>query len=83
MPQVSLYVDEQTMEALRKSAASEGVSLSRHVANRLKGAARCATLSGLPEGLLENLYGCLSADDSFKRPDQIGFEHDAARLAFE
>lgn len=83
MPQVSLYVDEPTMDALRKDAAKEGVSLSRHVANRLKTGGRCATPSGLPEGLLASLYGSLADDDSFVRPDQPAFELDAPRTTFE
>ena len=83
MPQVSLYVDEPLMEALRAGAANEGVSLSKHVASRLTSGSRCATPSGLPEGYLESLYGCLADDDTFTRPDQVGFSHDAPRLAFD
>ena len=83
MPQVSLYVDEATMKALRQEAASEGVSLSRHVATRLQNASRMTTTSGLPEELLEKLYGCLAQDDSFKRPEQAGFSLDAPRLTFD
>ena len=82
MPQVSLYVDEPLMKSLREEAASEGVSLSKHVAERLKNGSRCATPSGLPDGCLEKLYGCLADDDSFARPEQPGFSHDASRLAF-
>ena len=83
MPQVSLYVDESLMKALRAEAASEGVSLSKHVAKRLTSAGRCATASGLPDGYLEKLYGCLADDDAFERPEQPGFALDAPRLAFD
>ena len=83
MPQVSLYVDEPTMETLRSEADREGVSLSRYVASRLKSTGRCTTPSGLPDGFLDSLYGCLSDDDSFVRPVQPDFTLDAPRLAFE
>lgn len=82
MPQVSLYVDEPLMKALREEAASEGVSLSKHVAERLRNGSRCATASGLPAGYLEKLYGCLADDDTFARPEQPMLSHDASRLAF-
>ena len=83
MPQVSLYVDEQLMSELRAEAASEGLSLSRHVAQRLREGSRCATPSGLPDGYLDKLYGCLSDDDSLKRPDQLDYSADAPRLVLE
>ncbi|MBQ6391753.1 MAG: hypothetical protein IJH88_09095 [Eggerthellaceae bacterium] len=83
MPQVSLYVDESLMKTLRAEAASEGISLSKHVARRLTNASRCATASGLPDGYLETLYGCLIDDDTFTRPEQPRFSLDASRLAFD
>ena len=86
MPQVSLYVEEGLMDELRSSASREGVSLSKHVARRLReGKAsyqgRCNTPSGLPEGYFERLYGCVD-DETFARPSQPGFDLDAPRLAF-
>lgn len=83
MPQVSLYVDDETMGKLRQDAKREGVSLSRHVVSRLKATGRCDTPSGLPEGYFRNLYGCLSDDDSFVRPPQLGYSLDVPRSAFE
>ena len=82
MPQVSLYVDDSLMTTLRAEAASEGVSLSKHVAERLRGTSRYPTTSGLPDGYLEKLYGCLADDNTFVRPEQPGFSLDASRLAF-
>ena len=70
MPQVSLYVDDVTMKSLRSRAAAEGVSLSKHVSRRIAEAERPRTPSGLPEGWLEGLYGCLADDDSFTLPDR-------------
>jgi len=68
MPQVSLYVDDAMMGRLRQQAAAEGVSLSRHVASRLAQTTRAATPSGLPEGWLDSLYGCLADVDGFDLP---------------
>ena len=70
MPQVSLYVDDATMTTLRKQAQAEGVSLSKHVARRLAATERSSTASGLTEGWLESLYGCLADDESFTMPDR-------------
>ena len=70
MPQVSLYVDDATMTDLRAQARAEGVSLSKHVARRLAASTRTSTPSGLAEGWLEGLYGCLADDDSFALPDR-------------
>lgn len=83
MPQVSLYVDEETMEGLRTEAALEGTSLSKYVAARIRRRDRPDTPSGLPEGLLDRLYGCLADDDTFERPPQLDFSLDAPRLSFE
>ena len=87
MPQVSLYVDDATMESLRTEAAREGTSLSKHVSTRIKKAqarqlGRCNTPSGMPEGFFERLYGCID-DDSFVRPKQPEFALDFSRLSFE
>ena len=83
MPQVSLYVDDATMDDLRTEAAREGVSLSKYVASRVRRHERADTPSGLPSSFFENLYGCLADDDSFVRPPQLGYELDAHRLAFD
>ena len=83
MPQVSLYVDEPLMKTLRAEATAEGISLSKHVAARLRNGGRCATASGLPDGYLEKLYGCLADDDTFARPGQLDPSLDALRLAFD
>ena len=70
MPQVSLYVDDATMTSLRTQAKAEGVSLSKHVARRLAQSERRDTASGLADGWLESLYGCLADDDSFVLPER-------------
>ena len=87
MPQVSLYVDDATMTQLRIDAASEGVSLSKHVARRLKESpagfrGRCDTPSGLPAGFFERLYGCID-DETFVRPAQLDASLDSPRASFD
>ena len=83
MPQISLYLDDDTMELVRAGAAAECVSLSKYVCHRIEGRQpRCNTPSGLPDGLLERLYGSID-DDTFVRPEQLDFSLDAPRLTFD
>ncbi len=76
MPQLSLYLDEETMDSLRKSAAARGVSLSRCASDAIRGNA-----AAWPAGFW-NLYGAV-ADSSFARPQEPPFELDAVRRTFE
>ena len=64
MPQLSLYITEDNLAALRTRAAQEGVSLSKHV-NRL--IEQDAQGSSWPQGFW-SLYGAIS-DDSFRAPE--------------
>lgn len=73
MAQLSLYLDDATMDDLRKAAQTDGVSLSHYVAALVHE----RTASGWPEGYWK-LYGCI-ADDTFEAPAQLSFEHDAPR----
>jgi hypothetical protein len=69
MPQLSLYIDDDTMEMLRDGAKAEGVSLSRYAADaiveRHSGAAR---RDEWPAGYWESVYGCLD-DPTFVAPE--------------
>ena len=66
MPQISLYVDEETMADLRNSAERRGTSISKYVGNLIKhGPVR----EGYPEGYF-SLYGCLS-DEALDRPKDL------------
>ena len=49
MPQLSLYMDEPTMEGLRRDAAREGKTLSKFVAGDLYGACDDDTFVEPPE----------------------------------
>ncbi len=73
MPQLSLYINDASMERLRRSAHEQGVSLSRCAAEAIN--ARCST--GWPEGYFE-LYGAL-ADGSFVAPAELDYALDAPR----
>ena len=56
MPQLSLYIDDQTMETLRISACGEGVSMSKYAATLIRNR---ALYGGWPQGYWESVYGCL------------------------
>lgn len=61
MPQLSLYIDDATMETLRSSAKGEGVSMSKYAAELI----RTRSESGAwPKEYWDSVYGCLD-DESF------------------
>lgn len=64
MPQLSLYLTEENLIALRTRAEEEGVSLSKHVSSLIE---RDALNHGWPEGFWK-LYGAIE-DESFTVPD--------------
>ena len=61
MPQLSLYIDDATMETLRSSARGEGVSMSKYAASLIRDRAQ---YGGWPAGYWDCVYGCLN-DDTF------------------
>ena len=66
MPQLSLYVDDATMETLRTCARGEGVSMSKYASSLIR---KQAEHGGWPLGYWDSVYGCLSDDDSFAAMD--------------
>ena len=54
MPQLSLYLDDDTMDILRQDATREGVSLSKHASRVI----RENNVSAWPKGFFD-LYGAL------------------------
>lgn len=74
MAQLSLYVDDSTMEDLRRDAAREGKTLSKYAAGVLRGRKEH---NGWPPGFF-NLYGTCD-DDTFVVPPEIPWELDAPR----
>ena len=67
MPQLSLYVDDSTMETLRISARGEGVSMSRYASNLIRNRAQSGNW---PQGYWENIYGCLYGESCFDDLDE-------------
>lgn len=74
MPQLSLYLDDETMEKLRADAKRENLSLSKHVARLIR---ESRSGDGWSEGFWET-YGSL-ADTDFQRPEQPDWSLDAPR----
>ena len=70
MPQLSLYLDNDTMALLRQDAAREGTSLSKHASNII----RQNSLSAWPKGFFD-LYGALD-DETFVEPPELPWESD-------
>lgn len=64
MPQLSLYLDDATMDTLKEKATEAHVSLSKYVTHLIKadGADK-----GWPAGYWENVYGSLT-DPTFVAP---------------
>ena len=67
MPQLSLYLDEPTMELLRDHSTRAHQSMSKYVAGLIR---RSDYAHGWPEGYWESVYGCLK-DPSFVAPDEV------------
>lgn len=78
MPQLSLYLNDATMGALRTDAAREKMSLSRYVADLISSKHESSTW---PKGYWEGIYGAL-ADDSFTVPDELPAALDGKLPAF-
>lgn len=75
MPQISLYIDKETLARISRLARHERTSISKWVGRNLK-----ALLDDeYPEGYF-SAFGAI-ADDSFKRPDSPDHAHDIHRTA--
>jgi hypothetical protein len=73
MPQISLYIDKETLQKIEKAADAEKTSISKWVGRQLKKSLQ----SSYPEDF-QNLYGSIR-DDSFTVPERKSFEADAKR----
>jgi hypothetical protein len=73
MPQISLYVDQATLEKIEKRAKQNKTSISKWVGNNLKKSLE----DDYPEGFFD-LFGSIK-DDSFVEPDEIDPKYDAPR----
>jgi hypothetical protein len=74
MPQVSLYIDKETLTKVEKLAQKSRTSISKWVGNNLKKFIR----DDYPDDYFE-LFGALQ-DTSFKRPEEFSFQADTKRM---
>lgn len=77
MPQLSLYIDDKTMDELRKAADEQGVSLSRYARTVIQERGR----SAWPDAFWRT-YGALS-DDGFVIPKELDEALDGALPSFD
>ncbi len=73
MPQVSLYIDKETMEKIAQLARKNSVSVSRWVGENLRRLIR----DDYPEEFWA-VFGAIN-DDSFRRPDELSSASDSKR----
>jgi len=72
MPQISLYIDEDTLRKVEAQAKTEHLSISKWVFEQIKG--KIAPQYPLD---YKDLYGSLSND--FTRPEQVHYDFDSKR----
>ena len=76
MPQVSLYIEQELLDAARRNARLENMSLSKYVSQALAKNSE----PGWPKGYWD-LFGALK-DDSFNRPKDVPFNKVSRQLSF-
>lgn len=74
MPQLSLYLDEKSMDKLRADASRAGVSLSKYAGEIIN---ERAAAHSWPKGYWD-LFGSLEGY-SFEAPTEVDFSLDRAR----
>ncbi|HPA63120.1 MAG TPA: toxin-antitoxin system, antitoxin component [Spirochaetota bacterium] len=72
MPQISLYIDSDTLKKVEKAATREHLSISKWVGNKIKS----AITDEYPNGYFD-LFGAMN-DKSFKI-DELSFIQDSKR----
>lgn len=73
MPQISLYIDKDTLQKVEQAAQAEELSISKWVGKQLKKSLK----TNYPADF-ENLFGSIN-DESFTEPKSLPFEADAKR----
>lgn len=76
MPQISLYVDKETLKKVNKAANLSNKSVSEWVAHKIKYTLKM----NWPEGYF-SLFGIVK-DRTFKRPPKKSFSNDIKRETF-
>ncbi len=74
MPQVSLYIDKETLGKIEKLARKSKTSISKWVGNNLKKIIE----DDYPEDFF-TLFGSIQ-DETFTRPNELSFEKDTKRI---
>lgn len=73
MPQISLYVDEETFKKVGRAAKLENKSISKWVSSRIK----TSLNNSWPEDWF-SLFGSLN-DETFKEPNELDINADSKR----
>ena len=73
MPQISLYIDGDTLRKVEDAAARQKISISKWVAEHIRACIEPAYPPDFPD-----LFGSIP-DDTFSRPQEPSFRHDAKR----
>lgn len=73
MPQISLYIDKETLSKIQKAAEKEHISISKWVGKNIKKVIK----DDYPIGYFE-LFGSIS-DDTFQAPSKNSFNDDFKR----
>ncbi len=76
MPQLSLYIDQETLKKIELAAKKEKVSISQWV----KGKLQSSFEKKWPDNYFQ-LYGSID-DESFQKPDSLNFKNDSKRESF-
>jgi hypothetical protein len=76
MPQISLYIDEKTLQKVESAAKRQHLSISKWVAEQIR-----AKVDPIYPVNYENLYGSID-DDTFAAPSELNFDQDADRMPF-
>ncbi|MDF3821830.1 toxin-antitoxin system, antitoxin component [Leptospira sp. 96542] len=76
MPQLSLYLDQDTLKKIELAAKKEKVSISQWVKGKLQNSFE----KKWPDNFFQ-LYGSID-DDSFNKPDTLSFKDDSKREEF-
>lgn len=76
MPQISLYIDKDTLQKVEKAAQAEELSISKWVGQQLR-----KSLKANYPADFENLFGSIN-DESFTEPKNLPVKADAKRESF-
>ena len=76
MPQISLYIDEKTLQKVEQSAKQQNISISKWVAEQIK-----AKVDPVYSAQFADLFGSIK-DKTFTAPLELDQKLDTKRLTF-